>query len=66
MIKFRNFITYAKSIDNDVTYQKIFIISKILAIFIFLNMANLLLILSVWKDALYYYPDNRLDKNELN
>ena len=66
MIKFRNFITYAKSIDNDVTYQKIFTISKILAIFIFLNMANLLLILSVWKDALYYYLDNRLDKNELN
>ena len=66
MIKFQNFITYAKSIDNDVTYQKIFTISKILAIFIFLNMANLLLILSVWKDALYYYLDNTLDKNELN
>ena len=66
MIKFQNFITYAKSIDNDVTYQKIFTISNILAIFIFLNMANLLLILSVWKDALYYYLDNTLDKNELN
>ena len=38
-------ILFTKSIeDNDVTHRKIFTISKILAIFIFLNMANLLLI----------------------
>ena len=34
---------YVESIDNDVTYRKIFTIINILAIFIFLNMANLLL-----------------------
>ena len=35
-----------KSIDNDVTHQKISTIINILAIFIFLNIANLLLIIS--------------------
>ena len=35
---------YVESIDNDVTYRKIFTIINILTIFIFLNMANLLLI----------------------
>ena len=34
--------TYVKGID-DVKHQKIFTIIKVLAIFIFLNMANLLL-----------------------
>ena len=33
---------YVKSIDNDVTQRKIFTIINILAIFMFLNMANLL------------------------
>ena len=35
---------YVKSIDNDITHRKIFTIIDILAVFIFLNMANLLLI----------------------
>ena len=30
-----NFMTYVKSIDNDVTQRKIFTIIKILALFIF-------------------------------
>ena len=37
---------FLKSIDNDVTHQKIFTIIIILAIFMFLHMANLLLIFS--------------------
>ena len=36
--------TYVKGIDNDVIHRKIFTTSKILVFFIFLNMANLLLI----------------------
>ena len=35
---------YVLSIDNYVTHRKIFTIIKILAIFIFLSMTNLLLI----------------------
>ena len=38
------YINDVKSIDNDVTHRKIFTIINILAIFIFLNTANLLLI----------------------
>ena len=37
------YINDVKSIDNDVTHRKIFTIINILAIFIFSNMANLLL-----------------------
>ena len=37
-------VTYVKTIDNDVTHRKTFTIIKILVTFIFLNMANLLLI----------------------
>ena len=45
-------------IDNDVTHRKIFTISKILAIFIFLNMANLLLIKLVWLLLIINFTDN--------
>ena len=38
--------TYVKSIDIDVTHRKIFTLSKLLVIFILLNMANLLLIIN--------------------
>ena len=49
-------LTHVKSIDNDVKHRKIFTISKILAIFIFLNMANLLLINPFGPNAPSLYP----------
>ena len=39
------FITYVKGIDKDVKHRKIFTMNNILAVFIFLNMTNLLLLL---------------------
>ena len=45
-VGFNNATYVVKSIDNDVTHQKISTIISILAISIFLNMANLLLIIS--------------------
>ena len=47
LMVWQNFTTYVKGTDNAVKHRKIFVITKILAIFICSNMANLLLI--KWK-----------------